>query len=75
VWLGEIDPEFSLVDAKTALDVSLFLLDGDEKSSIPTSVSSTDTPTFKAYLRALAFGSCGYTLLTRNSLIHDGGFR
>ncbi|KAF7913367.1 uncharacterized protein EAE98_011592 [Botrytis deweyae] len=57
-WLGEIDPEFSVADAKAALDLILFISDEDEKSPIPNSISSADTPTFKAYLRALA--SVGY---------------
>ncbi|KAF7885435.1 uncharacterized protein EAF02_003944 [Botrytis sinoallii] len=57
-WLGEIDPEFSVADAKAALDLILFLSDKDEKSPISNSISSADTPTFKAYLRALA--SVGY---------------
>ncbi|TGO57211.1 hypothetical protein BCON_0068g00420 [Botryotinia convoluta] len=53
-WLGEIDPEFSVADAKAALNLILFISDEDEKTPIPTSILSADTSTFKAYLRALA---------------------
>ncbi|TGO13676.1 hypothetical protein BTUL_0065g00320 [Botrytis tulipae] len=58
VWLGEIDPESSVEDAKVALDLILFISDKNKKALIPTSISSTNTPTFKIYLRALA--SVGY---------------
>ncbi|THV51616.1 hypothetical protein BGAL_0105g00010 [Botrytis galanthina] len=39
-WLGEIDPEFSVADAKAVLDLILFLSDKNEQTLIPTSISS-----------------------------------